>query len=104
MRYENEEYVYMVTAYCGIEMGFGVQVDSFEIVPEDRTVGCYEQKEISYTILVTLSHFDDGKLQIDKKDRDLPDYMTQSQLDRFESKLIKLHEEYLKSEYSEGEL
>jgi hypothetical protein len=94
----------MVDLYSGIEMSFGVRVDEFNIIPEDISVGAYEQKEISYTILVTLSHFDDGKLQIDKKDRDLPDYMTQSQLDRFESKLIKLHEEYLKSEYSEGEL
>lgn len=104
MRYDSEEYVYMIDLYAGIEMSFGVQVDSFNIVPEDISTGCYESKEIDYTILVTLSHFDDGKLQIDKEIRDLPDHLTQSQLDKFEEKLIKAHEEYLKSEYSEGEL
>ena len=38
---------------------------------------------------------------VDKVDTELPDDFTQVQLDKFEDKLIKLHEEYLKSEINE---
>ena len=104
MKYDSEEYVYMIETDHGINRGFAVQVDYFEIDPADMHAGEYEQKHISYTILVTLWYYDDGKLVVDKVDTELPDDFTQVQLDKFEDKLIKLHEEYLKSEYSEGEL
>ena len=50
MKYDSEEYVYMIETDHGINRGFAVQVDYFEIDPADMHAGEYEQKHISYTI------------------------------------------------------